>query len=291
MVTLGALLLVTTTALLAEYWGVAQVAYASQFIVLLQFALRRFRTRGAHRRPPAAFVLIPLGFFHGIAGAALIATSALTQIPPWAFGLGRLLVEQGVFLCFAVGIGSLVLPLMGGMPPPPDWDVTARQRVRAVVYAGAGVLICASLIIESIGWVRVGPLLRAGVVAAGIGFGAGAWRAPAKPGLHRRLVSVSGLLPDYRVPALHILFIGGFSLMAFGVATHVVFSHLDLEHLALGRPTAIAVLGVSFLLALLTRLAADASATYFQHLAWAASLWLVGSGVWLASLAPKLLRR
>jgi hypothetical protein len=33
-------------------------------------------------------------------------------------------------------------------------------------------------------------------------------------------LAASGLLPDHRVLALHILFIGGFSLLAFAVATH-----------------------------------------------------------------------
>lgn len=297
----GALLLTTTAAIVAEHWVVAEMVYAAQFILLLQFALRRFLTAAARRRPPAAFVLIPLGFLHGVAGAVLIAASTLAYIRPWAFGLGRLFVEQGVFLCFVVGIGSLVLPLMGGGAPPPDLDASPHERRKALAYACGGLLICASLVLESIGWVSVGPLLRAGVVAAGIGLGGGAWRAPAQPGLHRRLVwlavwlmppglIISGLWPDYRVAALHILFIGGFGLMAFGVATHVAFSHLDMERLALGRPAAIAVLGVSFLLALLARLAADVSQSYFDHLAWAAALWLVGSGVWLASLAPKLLR-
>jgi hypothetical protein len=39
------------------------------------------------------------------------------------------------------------------------------------------------------------------------------------------------------------------------------------------------------------RLAADASNTYFDHLAWAAGSWLIGSAVWLAFLGPQLLRR
>jgi hypothetical protein len=45
------------------------------------------------------------------------------------------------------------------------------------------------------------------------------------------------------------------------------------------------------LLALAARLAADASQTYFAHLAWAAGAWIAGSAVWLAFLGPKLLRR
>jgi len=101
---------------------------------------------------------------------------------------------------------------------------------------------------------------------------------------------VSALWPDYRVPALHILFIGGFSLMAFGVATHVSFAHLGLDQLSAGRPPAVVALAICFLLALMARLAADASETYFDHLVWASGAWLLGSAVWLAFLAPYFLR-
>ncbi|MGH7742914.1 MAG: NnrS family protein [Candidatus Eiseniibacteriota bacterium] len=302
MMAMAAALIVTAGAAMAELWVVAEVAYGLLFVLLFQFAFRRFLGRQAGRRPPAAFVLIPIGVAHGIAGATLIAASVLRDRSVWMMGFGRLLVEQGVFLCFAVGVGSLVLPLMSGGPPPPDIGASPRERWRALAYVILGSAIFASLVLEQAGWPRGGALLRAAVVALGLGLGAGAWRPPGKPGLHRRMVwlsvwlmpiglAVSGLWPDYRVPALHILFIGGFAMMAFGVATHVAFSHLGLEQLALGRPLAVAVLGGALLLALLARLAADVSETYFVHLGWAAAVWLLGSAVWLAFLGPKLLRR
>jgi hypothetical protein len=268
-------------------------------LLLLAFAVRRFVGSGARRRPPANFVLIPLGILHGLAGAACIVAALVPGGRASVMGLGRLLVEQGVFLCFAVGVGGLVLPLIGGAPPPADLGTSPRETWRAVAYAAAGVTIGASLLAEHLGSERAAPLVRAVVVAAGLA-GGGAWRPPAKPGLHRRLVWLavwlmpvgllgSGLWPAYRVPALHVLFVGGFSLLAFAIATHVAFAHLGLETLALGRPPAIVVLGVTFILAMLARVAADASHTYFAHLGWAAGTWIAGSAVWLAFLGPKLL--
>jgi hypothetical protein len=101
----------------------------------------------------------------------------------------------------------------------------------------------------------------------------------------------AGLAPDLRIAALHVLFIGGFSLMGFGVATHVSLSHLpNLERLALGRPLAVVVLGVTMVLAMLARVAADFTNSYFDHLGWASALWIGGAAVWLAFLGPKLLR-
>ena len=293
-------LVTTAAAAVAERWRLAEAAYVIELVLLLQFAARRFFGQRAGRRPPAAFVLIPIGVLHGLSGAALIAASTAPHAPTWTTGLGRLLVEQGVFLCFAVGVGGLVLPLMAGTPPPPDLGSTARETRKALAYAAIGVIIFASLLLEQSGWSRGGPFLRAAMLALGITLG-GAWRRPDKPGLHRQLVwlavwlmpvglLVSGLWPDYRVPALHILFIGGFGLMAFGVATHVALTHLNLENLARGRPPAVMIVGITFLLAMFARLAADMSHTYFDHLAWAAAIWLIGSAVWLAFVGPKLFR-
>jgi len=293
---------IVVVAALADIWIVSEIAYACLFLMLAQFALRRFIGRAVGRRPPAAFVLIPFAGFQGLAGAALLTASELGGASLWAGHLGTLFIEQGVFLCLAIGIGSLVLPLMGGSPPPADLGSSPRESKKAVAYAFAGATICASLIIEQLGFERAGPFLRAAVVTLGLGLGGGAWHRPGKTGVHRSLVWISAwlmpaglvlsaILPDYRMPALHILFIGGFSLMAFGVATHVAMSHLNMEKLALGRPPAVIALGVAFALAMAARLAADASNTYFVHLGWASAMWIAGSAVWLIFLGPRLLRR
>ena len=295
----------TTTALAAtaERWAVAEIAYVIVLLLLLEFAVRRFLGRASGRRPPAAFVLIPFAFLHGIAGAGCVLAWATFGAPGWTVGLGKLLVEQGVFLCLVVGIGGLVLPLMAGAPPPPDLGASPAERLKAVAYGAAGMAILASLLLEDAGWARVGPLLRAAVVATGLALGGGAWRPPARPGAHRRLVwlatwltplglALSALVPDQRVAALHVLFIGGFSLMAFGVATHVSLSHLPgMEGQREGSPPAVVVMGAGILIAMCGRVVADWSASYFPHVGAAAAAWLLGSAAWLAFLGPKLLRR
>jgi NnrS protein len=157
------------------------------------------------------------------------------------------------------------------------------------------------LLLEQLGFERSGLLLRAMVVAIGLGFGGGALRLPGSPGAHRKLVWLavwlmpvgliaSAIWPDYRVPAMHILYIGGFSLLVFGVGSHVAMSHLNMEQLAFGRPPAVIILGAAFLIALRARLAADASNSYYVHLGWASAVWIMGSAVWLAFFGPKMLR-
>ena len=300
---IAAALVVTAAAAMLDRLLVSQAAYALVFLLLLRFALVRFLGgAGARRRPPAAFVLIPIAVLQGLAGAVLLALSTFPEGPLAAEALGRLLVGQGVFLCLIMGVGSLILPLMGGAAPPADLGSSPRETKRAVAYAAAGLTVVASLFLEQAGGETAGPLLRALAVAGGLATGEGATRPPAKPGLHRRLAWIavwsipfglvlSALWPEGRVAALHVVFIGGFGMLAFSVATHVSLTHLGLAELALGRPTAVVVLAATTVLALLGRLAADWSDSYFDHLAWAAAIWIAGTAVWIAFLAPRLLGR
>src|SRR5581483_5639395 len=73
MVVAAAALVATTGAAAFERWALAEAAYATLFLLLLGFAVRRFVGRAARRRPPAAFVMIPIGALAGLAGAALVA--------------------------------------------------------------------------------------------------------------------------------------------------------------------------------------------------------------------------
>ncbi|HWP66149.1 MAG TPA: NnrS family protein, partial [Candidatus Limnocylindria bacterium] len=129
----------------------------------------------------------------------------------------------------------------------------------------------------------------------------GAARRPQRPGWNRAVawtalwmvplgLVASGLVPDYRVPFLHVTFIGGFALLAFSVATHVTASHLELPVLRDGRSPVVAVVAVTMLLALSTRVVADATSGYFLHLGAAAFVWIAGSVVWLVALLPAWLR-
>jgi uncharacterized protein involved in response to NO len=286
---------VAAAAAVTGHEALAQLAFIAVVVLLVAFAARRFAASGSGgRRPPASFVLLPIGLLHGLAGATLVLIAR-----SWGHGLGRLLVEQGLFSCLVVGVAGLLVPLMSGAPPPPDLDRSPRERWRALGWALLGAGIFASLILEQAGWERLGPLGRAALVAWGLG-----WRMPqrllAGPGTNRRLmwlalrltplgIALSGLLPDYRVPALHVTFIGGFGLMAFAVASHVTYGHLGLEARRDGSPPAVVLAGSGIALALLARVTADWSATYFAHVGAAAVAWLAGTGAWLLLLGPSLL--
>jgi uncharacterized protein involved in response to NO len=92
------------------------------------------------------------------------------------------------------------------------------------------------------------------------------------------LVAIS---PRYSADLLHILFIGGFTLLIFAVGTRVTLSHggHGLSQERRSWPLRIAV--ATGLIAMLARVGAPfAGFTYFEHLALAALLWIGGVAVW-----------
>src|SRR5262249_48512432 len=78
----------TAVAATAERWAIAEISYLVVLLVLLEFAVRRFLGRTSGRRPPAAFVLIPFAFLHGLGGAGLILAWAAFGVPGWTVALG-----------------------------------------------------------------------------------------------------------------------------------------------------------------------------------------------------------
>lgn len=299
-------LLITTGAALRNQWLLAEAGFVLVLITLVRFAVRRFRSGAAGRRPPDAFVLIPIGLLHGLVGAVLIALPQV-GIGGVAFvEIGRWCIQEGLFLCLALGIGHMFLPLISGYDPPLDADGGAASARRRWVHALSGLAILVSFplqwwLLGTAGGVvalRVAYGLRCAVVTAHLVFGLRAYRWPRVPGLHRRLVWLSfwmlplglGLVvavPVYKVALLHVLFVGGFSLMVFGVGCHVILSHSDHAELAAGRPWPVIAFGSLALFAMLTRVTADFLATYMLHLGIAAALWLVGLVVWVGFLVPK----
>jgi uncharacterized protein involved in response to NO len=104
-------------------------------------------------------------------------------------------------------------------------------------------------------------------------------------------VWLAAAAPQYRVDFLHVLFIGGFTLLIFAVGARVVLSHggYSLAKEQKSWPLRIG-LGTG-LVAMLARTGAPfAPFTYFAHLAWAACFWIGGILVWGLYMA-RLIRK
>ena len=105
------------------------------------------------------------------------------------------------------------------------------------------------------------------------------------------LVGLVGIAawPIYRVAALHIVFISGFNLVVFAVATRVVFGHSgNLEPLA-KRLWFLVTTGALLHVAMISRVSADlAPAVRVVHLVSAAICWLVASLIWMLKVIPNV---
>lgn len=277
-----------------------QLAYFLTLALLTQFAVRRFLSRSSGRRPPASFVLVPLGFAAGFSGSILHSIALHADVSSATRGLGRALVFQGLFLCLTLGIGAFFLPLALRGEAAADLDKASRKSILG--YLLGGLVMLGGLALEEAGFYRIGPLIR-GVAAVAILIGSGAYRLPAQPGANRFLVWTSawavplGMLgiaamPEHRLAALHISFIGGFGLLAFAVAAHVTLGHGGFYEKQRGWPIAVIGYGVLFGLAVVARaLATTTSIYYLNWVGVAAALWLAGALVWGAFLLPKLWRK
>lgn len=97
------------------------------------------------------------------------------------------------------------------------------------------------------------------------------------------------LFPDRRVANLHVVFLGGFSIILFTVSTRVILGHAGASHLFRQRLRFLITALAFLLLAMLARVSAD----FFpvernSHLIYAALLWLLASAAWAWALGPRL---
>ena len=96
------------------------------------------------------------------------------------------------------------------------------------------------------------------------------------------------LLPAYRVTALHVIFIAGFSVAIFTVATRVILGHSDRLDLVRRRRGLFITAFVLITLAMIARFSAEFVATRNEHFLWAALCWVAGAVVWAVIVLPSV---
>ena len=290
--TLAAVLVVAVAASELRAFAVGTVAFVAAHAVLLTLIARRFVQRKQH--PPPTFVLIGLGLVAGAAGAALTCAVALELIPASWDLLGRRLLTEGMVMLLVLGVGGFLGPrLLGFAPAPTHQIIFSASSVSAVVESfTAGLVILISLVAEYGFDLSRMAYVRAFVVSIVVIRSLQLWKLPAaKTTLARSIwianwmiatgVWVVAAAPRYRADFLHILFIGGFSLLILAIATRVTLSHGGYD-LAQERRSWPLRVGITLtLVALLARLGAPFAAnSYFSHLQWAALVWIAGMLVW-----------
>ncbi len=275
------------------------------FLALLVFFLVCMGRRFVRREdlPPPGFALVGLGFLNALAGTALLASVPL-NVWTYAMPVGTALLNEGWLLLLILGIGGFLLPRFFGMEltpfpesrtPPPGWTP------RALAAAATGVAITGTLIAESLAFHPLAAqLIRCATAAAYLLTTVPFHRVKAPNTtltfcLRAALVLlIAGLAfplcwPHLRVAGLHVIFIGGFSLIALTVATRVVLGHSGGSHLFPAPLPFLRGAAVLFAITTLLRVVADFLPLARTHwLNAAAGAWMLAALVWARRILPRV---
>lgn len=299
-------ILATPPLQVAHCWVAVEICFILNLAGLGFFIYRRFGTRQSPL--PSEFVLLAFAFLHGIVGAVCLAASQTGLIGPWAALAGRQMVQLGFMLSVVMGVGGFLAPRLMGFYAADvatiELDPVKREKRRrrsALFHALCGVLLFASFWLEPLGLPTAGAVLRAVTVSAQL-----LWTTRVFHPLRERNIALfllwaslwliilglwgAAFFPTHRVAALHLVFIGGFSLLTMAVATKVIFTHAGYEHLFHERMIPLWILGFCVFVSLVFRVLADLLPDlYFRMLVVASSSWILGTLVWLGYMAPKLI--
>ena len=239
--TLAAMIALSAVAAELHCFAVAESTFVVAHLLVMALAISRFVRR--QRQPPETFPLVGLGMLAGALGALLVAGVSLSVVAPVWYALGRSLLTEGMVLLLVLGVGGFLGPRLLGFAALPSFvtvSATAAPTATAtgpLSYAVAGVTLLLSLIAEH-GFAVAGHGVparrrcerrhhddRAAVAPSRGAHDSGLVRVDRR--VARRPLALAGLrsAPAYRVDLLHVMFIGGFTLLILAVATRVTLSH------------------------------------------------------------------
>jgi len=293
----------------------AMVAFAMQNIILGDsfflallcfFAVLMFRrARNRKDAPPPGFVLVGLAFLCVFAGTLLaVLQPGSDEGAAYWISLQRLLSYQGFVLLPILGIGPFILPRFFGMPSAHDFSESrspsAAWKKKAALALAAGSLIVASFFMEVAGWFRVAHAVRFVTTLIYLALEFPFYLAPkfnnalgaslriAFAGLVSGFIFIA-VFPAFRVSLLHLTLIGGFAIIAFTVATRVVFGHSgNLEKLRGPNRWLLGAVAL-MLLGMATRISGDFwPKIKILHYDSGAIIWIAGVLLWSCYVLPKV---
>jgi uncharacterized protein involved in response to NO len=262
------------------------------FVISLLCFLLSLAKRFRHREdsPPPPFVLVGLGLANGFVGAALLTWSEATQSAPTLYRLGASFLNIGFGLLPLLGVAPFFLRRLLDF----DTDTPRASGTRTFALALLlAVIADASFVAELATTSPFWGWLRATVALAWLALtlpmsGKNALAASLRMGLVTLPAGLAliALLPAYRVSALHVLFIGGFALSIYSVATRVVLGHSGKLGVVTKRRGWLGSALFLLVTAMISRFVADFVATRNEHLLWGALVWLVGAAMWAVLILP-----
>ena len=277
------------------------------FVALILFMVGVFAVRAVFRKdvPPPGFVLVALGMMSAVVGATALAVGAVAPLSAFWRRLAILFLYQGFILFPVMGIGAFLFPRFLGLKnrhnfeqslgPPPGWGARARFALLC------GLAVCASFLLEAAGFAREGNVVRVLGVAIYILREVPLFKTREKGSM--ALCLRIGLLcvglgfvaeasfPAYRIGLEHILYMGGFSLLTFTVASRVVLGHSGYSLLFTRRQVPLLIMASCILLAMVSRVIGDfMPQIQISHYLYAAILWVLGAAVWGARILTRVTR-
>ena len=270
-------------------------------LLLLFIGMMAQRAKARNDLPPPQFVLVLFGFLNALAGIFLITAAKSFTDRSFANQLGSLMLNEGFVLCPILGVGAFFFPkLLGGAKPEPsDLRIaTALWIKRAVIAVLTALTIWISFVLEALGWIRVAAVVRGLTTLIYLVRQGHLLEKPSGPPFLARCFRLGGLLlvaglflpvilPGYRVASMHLIFIGGFSVILFTVSTRVVIGHAGQSHLFRKRLRFLMSALALLIIAMVARVGADFVAARNSHLVYAALIWLLAAIIWLVALGPK----
>jgi uncharacterized protein involved in response to NO len=286
----------------------AQAVFAALLLALAVFVGRRFARRSAGAGPPPEFIWILIAIGFGLLGWLLVSVSQGGWLPiRWATA-GWQLSHQGFLLAIVLGVGGFMTPrlmgrgfLLANPTSVSDEQVGRLRRRRVLMHLAAALVLLASFLIETPGAIAQAYALRAAVVTAELSWTTQFFRPPASRDRYVTYVWVSlwlivlglwaaSILPRYRIVMLHLMFLGGFSLMTFAVGTMVALSHGGGGQRLAGPIWQLDLIGVGMAAAIITRLLSEGVPKhYFFFLGGAAICWSISAIAWLSLTLPYIL--
>ncbi len=262
------------------------------------------RVRGRLELPPPGFVLVAFGFLSGLAGPVLWLCGLQGWVSGSVMTFGSILLNQAFVLVPILGIGTFLFPRFLRLR---DVRSMAEERTasigwwrRAALSFITGIALLASFWLEAsqpsapaAAWLRVIAVFI--YLATMIPFHRQSLPLQTAPLAAQLalLALVAGLSfpllwPSQRLAGLHIVFLGGFSLITFTVATRVVLGHSGNEALFETRLPSLQIATFLLLAGAALRAIGDFSPERPHWLSAASYAWMLAAGVWGFSVLPKV---
>ena len=300
--TLVALFLLTAGLHIGEQPRAGDLAFIT---LMLSFgACMVSRVRRCVELPPPGFVLVAFGFLSGLIGPVLWLCGTQGWVSGTVTLFGAMLLNQAFVLFLLLGIGTFLLPrflrLRDMRTMEEERTASPGWRLRAMFSAATGCVLLASYWIEAsnpatpaAAWLR--GLAAIVYLATMVPFQRQALplRTASFAAQLALLALVVGLIfplfwPGQRIAGLHVVFLGGFSLITFTVATRVVLGHSGNEALFETRLPALQIATVLLLAGTALRAIGDFLPTRPHWLTGASSLWMLAAGIWGFAVLPKV---